>query len=280
MTIGNLERQAAAKSFAAAAIRDVALTSDGKDRAPAATFDGAGEALRDLRSFGRRRGRKATDRQRMLLETVLPRVAVDPEAVASACAPSAAGVRELAAALGFEVAPRELWLEIGFGGGEHLVAQALACSDIGLIGAEPFEDGVVKVLDAIETEAIANIRVLADDVRPLLRALPAASLSRVFVLFPDPWPKRRHQKRRLIQPDFVELLARVLKPGGEFRFASDIDDYVRTALIAITGNPHFSWVVGRPSDWRTRPEDWPQTRYEQKAYREGRKGYFFRFRRI
>ena len=106
------------------------------------------------------------------------------------------------------------------------------------------------------------------------------TLSRVFVLFPDPWPKRRHQKRRLIQPDFVELLARVLKPGGEFRFASDIDDYVRTALIAITGNPHFSWVVGRPSDWRTRPEDWPQTRYEQKAYREGRKGYFFRFRRI
>jgi tRNA (guanine-N7-)-methyltransferase len=107
--------------------------------------------------------------------------------------------------------------------------------------------------------------------------LPAASIARAFVLFPDPWPKRKHVKRRLLNPETVDLLARVMRPGGELRIATDIGDYVRTLLLAMHAHPSFMWQAGSPSDWRVRPSDWPQTRYEQKALREGRRGYFFRF---
>ncbi|MBL8566957.1 MAG: tRNA (guanosine(46)-N7)-methyltransferase TrmB [Hyphomicrobiaceae bacterium] len=235
--------------------------------------DGAG----DLRSFGRRRGRKATERQRMLLETLLPEVAVG--------APTFSNDAQGAIDRLFGEPVRETWLEIGFGGGEHLVWQARANSDVGLIGAEPFEDGVVKVLSEIDADRqtgdrkLANVRLLADDVRPLLRALPQASLDRVFILFPDPWPKRRHAKRRLVQPPLVELLARVMKPGAELRVGTDIGDYARTALLALTSSPDFVWQAAGPQDWRVRPSDWPGTRYEAKAIREGRCCYFLRFTR-
>ena len=235
--------------------------------------DGAG----DLRSFGRRRGRKATERQRMLLETLLPEVAVG--------APTFSNDAHGALVRLFGQPVRETWLEIGFGGGEHLVWQARANPDVGLIGAEPFEDGVVKVLSEIDADRqtgarkLANVRLLADDVRPLLRALPQASLDRVFILFPDPWPKRRHAKRRLVQPPLVELLARVMKPGAELRVGTDIGDYARTALLALTSSADFVWQVAGPQDWRVRPSDWPGTRYEAKAIREGRCCYFLRFRR-
>lgn len=230
---------------------------------------GSGERDGDeLRSFGRRRGRKLSERQDRLLETVLGRVAIDLEAPAP---------RDAAALFGERV--EAVWLEVGFGGGEHLVAQACANPAIGLIGAEPFIDGVVKVLDAIETEGLSNVRVHADDVRPLLRWLPEASISRAFVLFPDPWPKSRHVKRRLVNTGFFSMLARVMVPGGELRIGSDIPDYIRTILIAAGKCPEFVWTAQRPGDWQVRPDDWPMTRYEAKAEREGRRSTYLSFTR-
>ncbi|MDX2257378.1 MAG: tRNA (guanosine(46)-N7)-methyltransferase TrmB [Hyphomicrobiaceae bacterium] len=230
---------------------------------------GSGETP-DLRSYGRRRGRAASPRQERLLSDVLPRVRID-----------------LASAAGHLIDPTGLfgraveavWLEIGFGGGEHLVWQAREKPGIGLIGCEPFEDGVVKVLSAIEEHGIDTVRLHADDARPLLRVLTAASIDRVFVLFPDPWPKKRHVKRRLVGKPLLDEIARVLKPGGELRLATDIDDYLRTMLIALDGDARFLWSAAGPADWRERPSDWPQTRYEAKAIREGRRGYFLRLER-
>lgn len=235
----------------------------------------AGQPSADLRSFGRRRGRKATTHQRMLLDELLPRVSLDPETLA-ACGVSDAAT--LAAMCG-STNP-DVWLEIGFGGGEHLIWQARNNLHVAIIGCEPFEDGVVKVLTAIESGGLDHVRLLADDVRPLLRKLPDACLARAFILFPDPWPKRRHQKRRLIGPALVAELARVLRAGAQLRFATDIGDYARTALLALNGNANFEWTAARPTDWRERPADWPSTRYEQKAAREGRHRYYFQFRRV
>lgn len=222
-----------------------------------------GSEPRELRSFGRRRGRKPSPRQQRLLEDLLPRFEIDPARPASMASLAAPG--------------NEVWLEIGFGGGEHLVWQATHHPAVTLLGCEPFEDGVVKVLSEIEQRSIGNIRIFPDDVRPLLRALPRASIGRVFVLFPDPWPKRKHVKRRLVSAALLDLLAVVMRPGAELRLATDIGDYARTMLMALIAHKAFVWTAERPGDWRQRPADWPQTRYEQKALREGRRGYFLRF---
>ncbi|WP_295556186.1 tRNA (guanosine(46)-N7)-methyltransferase TrmB [uncultured Hyphomicrobium sp.] len=220
----------------------------------------------ELRSFGRRRGRKISARQAGLLTELMPRVAVDP---------SSPPPRDLGGLFAPDIS--SVWLEIGFGGSEHLIWQAKANPSVGLIGCEPFEEGLVKALSAIDEGGLANVRLLGDDVRPLLRWLPAASVSRVFILFPDPWPKKRHQKRRLFSPDLLRLLARVMRSGAELRLATDIGDYARTALLAVAAAPEFRWTADGPSDWRVRPADWPGTRYEAKAGREGRRCYFFRF---
>lgn len=220
----------------------------------------------EIRSFGRRHGRKLSARQDHLLADLLPRVTVDLLEPAPT---------DLKAA--FPAGTAAVWLEIGFGGAEHLVWQAERNPSVGLIGCEPFEEGVVKALAAIEAGGLGNVRLFADDVRPLLRWLPEASLSRVFMLFPDPWPKRRHQKRRLFSPDLLHLLARAMVPGAELRLATDIGDYARTALLAVARTPAFRWTAEVPGDWRVRPADWPGTRYEAKAGREGRRCYFFRF---
>ena len=223
----------------------------------------------ELRSFGRRHGRKFSASQERLLAEDLPRVAID----LNTAAPSQAS--------GLFGAPvREVWLEIGFGGGEHLIWQAESHPDVGLIGCEPYLDGVVKVLAAVQSRKLDRIRLHADDARPLLRWLPESSISRAFVLFPDPWPKARHHKRRLISPAMVDALARVIRPGGQLRIATDIGDYARTALLAMVGSPDFHWLAGSPADWRVRPADWPQTRYEQKAAAAGRRCYYLRFARI
>ena len=248
------------------------------------------DASRDLRSFGRRRGRKISPRQQSLMTDLLPRVAVDPTRPAPVPLadlfepdhfppplPSSASSRPLAFGEARERATTDVWLEIGFGGAEHLIWQAEHHPGVGIIGCEPFEEGVVKALTAIEEKPLANVRLYADDARTILRWLPPASIARAFVLFPDPWPKRKHAKRRLINPATVELLARVIRPGGELRIGTDIGDYVRTLLIALHTHPAFAWQASCPDDWRIRPADWPQTRYEQKALREGRRGYFFRF---
>ncbi len=222
----------------------------------------------DIRSYGRRHGRKFSARQERLLAEQLPRVAID------LASPPPAHIVDL-----FPSPVRDVWLEIGFGGGEHLVWQAEHNPDVGLIGCEPYLDGVVKVLAAMEAKGLRNIRILADDARPLLRWLPQASIGRVFILFPDPWPKMRHHKRRLISAAFLETLARVMKPGAELRIATDIGDYARTTLLAFRATPAFEWMAEAPSDWRERTPDWPPTRYEQKALSAGRRPTYLRFLR-
>ena len=151
---------------------------------------------------------------------------------------------------------------------------------MGLIGCEPYEDGVVKVLSAIDSGQLANVRLHADDARAVLRWLPDASIARAFVLFPDPWPKKKHRKRRLVGTATLGLLARVMRPGAELRIGTDIGDYARTILIAMQATPAFRWTATGPKDWRVRPDDWPPTRYEQKAEREGRRSCYFRFERV
>jgi tRNA (guanine-N7-)-methyltransferase len=222
----------------------------------------------DLRSYGRRRARAPSARQKALWQDLLPRVAV-PSDPARLQRP-----QDL-----FPQSVREVWLEIGFGGGEHLVWQAKQHPDVGCIGCEPFEDGVVKLLSAIEREAIANIGVYADDARPLLRLLPAASIARAFVLFPDPWPKKRHHKRRLVSAATLGELARVMRSGAELRIATDVGAYASAILRTVLANRAFFWTATGPEDWRKRAADWPQTRYEQKAVAAGRRCYYFRFRR-
>ena len=221
----------------------------------------------ELRSFGRRRGRKLSERQSSLLETLLPTLQPDLGA------PAPEGLATL-----FGV--RDVWLEIGFGGGEHLLWQAQHNPNVGVIGCEPFEEGVVKVLTGIEDQGLTNIRLWPDDARAVLRWLPHASIARAFVLFPDPWPKKKHQKRRLLSAATLTLISRALKPGGTLRIATDIPDYVRTIFMGVARVPELRWSARDASDWRHRPSDWPETRYEQKAQREGRTSCYLEFTRL
>jgi len=175
---------------------------------------------------------------------------------------------------------RALWLEIGFGGGEHLVAQAAAHPDVGFLGVEVFLNGLASCLRDCRTRGLANVRVFRGDARLLLPALPAASVEKVFLLFPDPWPKARHHKRRFVQPDALDELARVLVPGGEFRLATDDSGYAVWMLRHLMADRNFSWGAAGPEDWRRRPADWPPTRYERKALAAGKPTCYLSFRRV
>jgi tRNA (guanine-N7-)-methyltransferase len=159
---------------------------------------------------------------------------------------------------------RELWVEIGFGGGEHLAGQAARHPDVLILGAEPFVDGQAKLVSQVVEAHLTNVRIHAGDARELLAALPDAGVARAFILFPDPWPKTRHHKRRLIQPAFLDDLARVLKPGGGLRFATDWKEYADWALERILASNHFDWPARRADDWRVPPADHLTTRYEEK----------------
>jgi tRNA (guanine-N7-)-methyltransferase len=172
-----------------------------------------------------------------------------------------------------------VWLEAGFGGGEHLAAQAVAHPAIGMIGAEVFQNGIVKLLGEVERRQLANIRVFTDDVRLLLAALPEAALARVFILFPDPWPKLRHQKRRLVSTETLDRLALVMADGAELRLATDDADYFAWMLERLAPHPAFEAPAQAAADRRQRPADWPPTRYEEKALAAGRQPQFLRFRR-
>jgi len=224
--------------------------------------------VRELRSFGRRRGRRLSAHQGSLLDRVLPRVGLD---LTRPCPPSLPSL--------FAQLPAAIWLEIGFGGAEHLVWQAAQNPDVGFIGCEVFEDGVVKALASLEERGLGNVRLAVEDARDVLRWMPEASLSRVFILFPDPWPKKRHVKRRLVSAKLLGLLARAMAPGAELRIATDIGDYARTILLAAREHRDFLWQARGPEDWRTGAADWPATRYQGKALAEGRRCYFFRFRK-
>nr|WP_246741815.1 tRNA (guanine(46)-N(7))-methyltransferase TrmB [Rhodomicrobium udaipurense] len=170
---------------------------------------------------------------------------------------------------------QDIWLEIGFGGGEHLVWQVANNPRVGVIGAEPYLNGVVSAMDALVTrELTERVRVYADDVLALLRGLPPECLSRAFMLFPDPWPKKRHRERRLFSAHLLDKLAPLLRPGAEFRFASDIDDYAEAAIEAARSHPAFDIARVFTTDNRDTMPDWPVTRYEEKARKQGRGATF------
>jgi tRNA (guanine-N7-)-methyltransferase len=168
-------------------------------------------------------------------------------------------------------------LEIGFGGSEHLIWQAEHNPNVAVLGAEPFLNGAAKAVAGVDELGLANVRVYQGDGRWITDNLPDASLDCLFVLFPDPWPKSRHNKRRIINPEFLTETHRILKPGGRVRFASDIISYVDWTLTRIHAHGGFIFPARKLSEWRTRPDDWPGTRYEAKAFREGRPCHYFEF---
>lgn len=174
---------------------------------------------------------------------------------------------------------RPVWLEVGFGGGEHMVHQAVANPGVGIIGAEPYINGVAMLLGKIRRAGASNIRVHPGDARDLMDVLPDGSIEKAFLLYPDPWPKKKHHRRRFVTPEHLEPLHRVLAPGAEFRIATDIPDYVRQALEEVP-KAGFEWLAERAEDWRTPWSDWISTRYEQKALREGRVPHYLTFRRV
>lgn len=181
--------------------------------------------------------------------------------------------------LGAVFGERDVWLEVGFGAGEHLVHQGETYPDVGIIGCEPFVNGVAAMLGKLRKSEATNIRVHPGDARDLMDVLPDASISKAFLLYPDPWPKKRHHRRRFVTPEHLEPLHRVLKPGAEFRVATDIPDYVRQTMEEVP-RAGFEWLAERPGDWREAWGDWLSTRYEQKALREGRVPHYMTFRRI
>ena len=172
-----------------------------------------------------------------------------------------------------------VWLEIGFGGGEHMVHQAASYPKAGIIGCEPYINGVAMLLGKIRQAKVDNIRVYPGDVRNMFDVLPDQSISKAFLLYPDPWPKKRHHRRRFATPEHLAPLNRVLKTGAEFRVATDIPDYVRQTLEEVPKHG-FEWLAERPEDWRTPWDDWISTRYEQKALRESRTPHYMTFRKI
>ncbi|MEL6587738.1 MAG: tRNA (guanine(46)-N(7))-methyltransferase TrmB, partial [Pseudomonadota bacterium] len=176
-------------------------------------------------------------------------------------------------------AGKDVWLEIGFGGGEHMVAQAAANRGVGIIGAEPYINGVAMLLGKLRQADISNVRLHPGDVRDLFDVLPDASISKAFLLYPDPWPKARHHRRRFVTPEHLAPLAHVLKPGAEFRVATDIPDYVRQTLDQVPRHG-FTWLAEGPSHWRAPWGDWTRTRYEAKAIGEGRVPHYLTFRRV
>jgi tRNA (guanine-N7-)-methyltransferase len=218
--------------------------------------------------YGRRKGHRLRPGRQRLLDEGLPQLQVKvPER----------GTLDPAGL--FAHRPERLWLEIGFGGGEHLAAQAAAHPEIGLIGCEPFINGVARVLALLQAQGLTNVRLFTDDARLLMQALPDGCLERIFVLFPDPWPKTRHHKRRIVNPATAAEFARLLQAGGEVRLATDDMGYARAMLLALRGHAQLQWQASRPPDWRERPPDWPMTRYESKALAAGRTCVYLRFRR-
>jgi tRNA (guanine-N7-)-methyltransferase len=217
--------------------------------------------------YGRSRGKTLRAHHAGLVKERLPQLEIDPQAIGSVGAL-------------FPFAPSEIWFEIGFGGAEHLLAQAKARRDVGFIGCEPFINGVAKALAGIEAEGLENVRLRAGDAGALIASLPTGALSRIFILYPDPWPKRRQNKRRLISQSLVRELARVARSGAELRFATDIDDYAGWTLHRFLNSADFIWQARDADDWRRPWTDWQGTRYEAKAKREGRRPVYLTFARV
>lgn len=232
--------------------------------------DGMGKPSTRIQFHGRRHGRRLRSGMRDLMREHLPELEIRLDKTEEPVDPASF----------FEARMEAHWLEIGFGGGEHLAWQASQNCDTGVIGCEPFINGVASLLRHLDRRSPSNVRILPGDARPLLDRLPIGCLERIFILFPDPWPKRRHANRRIIQWKTVDIFHRILVPGGELRLATDDPGYQAWMLTRLTAHPGFRWLARGPRDWRVRPLDWPPTRYEAKAISAGRRPTFFRFERL
>jgi tRNA (guanine-N7-)-methyltransferase len=218
--------------------------------------------------YGRRKGHNLRAGQAETLADVLAHLSVD------LYRPAPKALAEL-----FEAEVGDVVLEIGFGGGEHLVHRATTEPMVGRIGVEPFVNGMAKAASAIAAGGLTNVRLFDRDAAELLDWLPPASLAAIDLLYPDPWPKLRHWKRRFVSEKNLTRFARVLRPGGQFRFASDIESYVEWTLLHVRDHAEFRWTARDADDWRQPWAGWPGTRYEQKAFREGRQGSYLTFER-
>lgn len=230
------------------------------------------EEGKPLRSFGRLRGRKLRPSRQHLFDTLLPTLLVSGDQ----------GIGDSGETIFpeslFPHPPRSLTLEIGFGDGEHLARQATMHPETGFIGCEPYINGISLLLAEIDDKNLHNIRIFPNDVRDLLNALPEASLDQAYILFPDPWPKSRHHKRRLIQRPLLDALARALKPGASLFVATDHEDYLAWILAQLLSHPRLSWNATRMEDWTTPYDGWQPTRYQRKAIEEGRTATFLRIK--
>ena len=219
--------------------------------------------------YGRRKGKPLTAARQDVVDRRLPELKIATPAVGERIDPRAL----------FPAHIKEIWLEVGFGAGEHLAAQAERNSDVGIIGAEVFLNGVASLVRHVDEKKLTNVRIFNDDVRFLLPALPDQCLSRAFVLFPDPWPKARHAKRRFIGPENLNHLARLMRDGVELRVASDHPVYIQWVMEQVPVHSGFEWPAKGPEAWRVMPVDHIETRYQQKAKKEGRTPHFFSFLR-
>jgi tRNA (guanine-N7-)-methyltransferase len=236
---------------------------------PTVTSPSAPGADGRLLLYGRRRGRPLRRHRTELVDQLLPRLQLELPADGSPLAPAAL----------FEQSCRDLWVEVGFGGGEHLADRAQHHPDVGFIGCEPFINGVASLLQHVEARGLRNVRIVPDDARPVLDRLPKASVGRCFVLFADPWPKLRHAERRFIGPANLPRLSRVLRDGAVLELATDDPTLARWMFEHAWRHPDFEWLARRAADWRSPPADWPGTRYEAKAIAAGRRPVYLQFRR-
>ncbi|MEO0344066.1 MAG: tRNA (guanosine(46)-N7)-methyltransferase TrmB [Pseudomonadota bacterium] len=222
--------------------------------------------------YGRQKGKALRPAQQRDMAELLPKLSLGPVSWLD---------NPERVPLDFEVlfGGRDVWLEIGFGGGEHLAHLATVHSDKTIIGCEPYVNGVAMALGKIRVACVENVKVYDGDARDLFDVIPDRSLARVYLLYPDPWPKKRHHRRRFVNPEFVNPLAAKMQPGAELRIATDIEDYVRQSLDVVAQHQEFTWMADGPKDWRKPWDHWISTRYEKKALREGRKPHYLRFAR-
>jgi len=220
--------------------------------------------------FGRRKGHKLRTQQKALMENLLPRLKIDLEKYEEKIEPYSL----------FSCNIKEVWLEIGFGAGEHTAWQAKQNPNVGFIACEPFLNGVARLLKSVSAENLHNIRIFPDDALTLIKHLPKGTIDRLFILFPDPWPKSRHKKRRMITLENIANFADILADNGVLRFSTDHLEYARWTLLIMLKQKWFYWTAEKSSDWQIRPADWPLTRYEQKALKDNKKPIFLQFKRL
>ena len=225
------------------------------------------EDIKGSRVYGRRQGKLLSPARQDRLDKYLPEIEIPLPCEPSIVAPTSY----------FDQPMADFWLEVGFGKGEHLAAHAVAHPDIAMIGSEPFLNGVSGLVDLVDQHDLKNVRIFRDDARLLMDSLADQSLGRAFILFPDPWPKARHHKRRIVSAGNIAVLSRILKDGAELRIATDHMEYCRWIMAHMLQNPDFIWQCDSPDQWRDRPDDWPPSRYEGKSRAQGRKSSYLRF---